>query len=1168
MQLCGRLVVELGGRRLEDELPSRQGRLLFAYLVLNRERPVRREELIEAIWPEVAPADPAAALATVLSRLRRVLGGDVLPGKAEVRLALPDGAEIDVEVAIAAIARAETAVAQSDWRGAWGPAHAALAITERGLLPSLEAPWIDERRRALDDLQLTALQLVAETGLGLGGMELAAADRAAVALIERAPFRESGYALRMQVLAARGDVAEALAVYEELRVRLREELGTGPSGSVAALHERLLRGEPAATRTVPEAGTAQALPLPTAVVLAAQGPFVGRHQDLELLQAALARAQDGGQQLVALVGEAGVGKTRLAAQLACQAHAAGVRVLHGRCDEEAVIPYQPIAEALRHYVATAPEDELRRLVSPPLARLVPGLRERLPDLPQAEAVEPAAERYLLFESVATLMAALARQTGSVVLLDDVHWADPETVLLVRHLARSPEPARRLMVMTAREADVVPGGPLADLLSELAGERGLQRLPLRGLALDDVEQLVSALTGPGADPGLGRAIHSETNGNPFFAVELVRHLGETRGFDQGSAGAVPRLPDTVRNVVGRRIARLGPDADRALTVAAIVGQRFELDIVEAAGAGEDAADALDLAVAAGLLEEDAAVPGRFAFAHALVRQFLRERLSVTRRARLHAAVGEAVEARRPDDARLGELAFHYAAAAIGSDVERAIAYTERAGRHSAAQLSYEDAAQQFATALALLARADAPDPARRCDLLLALGGAENRSGSPRARQTHLEAAAAARELGDPERLARAALGFGGEGLAGMWWHEVGTEDAELLALLRDGLAALEDRDGPLRARLLARLAAERLWSGDLGGLEQLSTEALAMARRVGEPSTLAFALAARCLAISDPERLAERGGLAEQLVSLSGELRDRELEMMARGLHMACALAAGDRGPFDAGVDARARIAEEVPQPLFRWYAAASRGLSAHLDGRFEDAERLFAEGLAMGSQVQPSNARQAHAGQLLTLRYDQGRLAETAVAVREYAERYAAFAAWRCALALVLAETGHRDAAREELARLAAGGGFTALRRGTGWLIGLDFAAKAALACGATAHAAELHDLLAPLADRLVLIGMGTACSGAVAATLSGLACELGRPDEARRLGRQAVALAERARSTPMLGYARCALAGALLAGGAPDQAEDQAVAALGIARALGMARLVARTEELLVTPS
>src|SRR5262245_25895072 len=238
--------------------------MLFAYLALNTDRPVRRDELVECLWPARPPADRAAAVNTIVSRLRRALGPGAIPGKSELSLALPPDAEIDVVFAAEAAARARSALEAGDWQGAWGPAHAALAIAERGLLPGLEAPWIDERRREVSELELEALELVAEVGLGLGGAELAAADRAAKAVVERVPFRESGHRLRMEVLADRGNVAEALQAYEEVRRLLADELGTTPSPELVALHERLLLGEPSAE---PQGST-----------------FVGRRREVELLE--------------------------------------------------------------------------------------------------------------------------------------------------------------------------------------------------------------------------------------------------------------------------------------------------------------------------------------------------------------------------------------------------------------------------------------------------------------------------------------------------------------------------------------------------------------------------------------------------------------------------------------------------------------------------------------------------------------------------------------------------------------------------------------------------------------------------------------------------------------------------------------------------------------------
>jgi DNA-binding SARP family transcriptional activator len=240
IQLCGLLVVEVAGRRLEAQLPGRQGRLLFAYLAAGRARRSGRPELVEALWPGGPPEAVEASLSSLLSKLRRVLGPGVLEGRAELRLSLPADAWIDVEEADVAVHRAESAVALGQWERAWAPARAALYTANRGFLPGYDTPWIEERRRRLDDVRVRALEAVGTAGLGMGGTETAAAERAGRELVQAAPFRESGYLLLMEALAAGGNAAEALRVYERLRVLLREELGVAPGAPAQELHRRLL----------------------------------------------------------------------------------------------------------------------------------------------------------------------------------------------------------------------------------------------------------------------------------------------------------------------------------------------------------------------------------------------------------------------------------------------------------------------------------------------------------------------------------------------------------------------------------------------------------------------------------------------------------------------------------------------------------------------------------------------------------------------------------------------------------------------------------------------------------------------------------------------------------------------------------------------------------------
>ena len=240
--MCGRLAVELAGRELGDRIPGGQARILFVYLVLGRARPSRREELVEALWPwGRVPAGADASLSALLSRLRSALGPDVLDGRGEVRLVLPSDAWIDLEAAEDAIHRAESAVAQEDWARGWGPSLVALFTARRGFLAGEDLPWADVHRRRLEEIRCAALECYAAVALGVGGTELAPGERVARELVLAEPYRERAHALLMEILAARGNTAEALRVYEALRERLGEQLGATPGPELRELQQRLLR---------------------------------------------------------------------------------------------------------------------------------------------------------------------------------------------------------------------------------------------------------------------------------------------------------------------------------------------------------------------------------------------------------------------------------------------------------------------------------------------------------------------------------------------------------------------------------------------------------------------------------------------------------------------------------------------------------------------------------------------------------------------------------------------------------------------------------------------------------------------------------------------------------------------------------------------------------------
>jgi SARP family transcriptional regulator, regulator of embCAB operon len=241
IQLCGPTVIERDGERLDGRLPGRQGRLLFAYLVLNRHRLISRDELIEALWPRQLPSATETALNALISKLRKILGPGVIDGRSSLRLRLGQEARVDVEVAEEAVHRAESQVALGDWKQAWGPALVALFVAEREFLPGEDAPWIDEQRQQLGEIRLWALEAYAAAALGTGGTELPAAVRAGRQLVRLVPLWESGYQILMRALASQGNVAEALRVYTNLCEVLRDELGVSPCATTQAVYDHLLK---------------------------------------------------------------------------------------------------------------------------------------------------------------------------------------------------------------------------------------------------------------------------------------------------------------------------------------------------------------------------------------------------------------------------------------------------------------------------------------------------------------------------------------------------------------------------------------------------------------------------------------------------------------------------------------------------------------------------------------------------------------------------------------------------------------------------------------------------------------------------------------------------------------------------------------------------------------
>jgi class 3 adenylate cyclase/tetratricopeptide (TPR) repeat protein len=469
--------------------------------------------------------------------------------------------------------------------------------------------------------------------------------------------------------------------------------------------------------------TASAFELPAAFAGATRTSFVGRENEREALRNEWKRAVIGERRLVFLAGEPGIGKTRLSVELAREAHADGAIVLYGRCDPEAVLPYQPFLEALRSYVAQCPVDELREQVGDDgadLVRLVPELTLRIGIAAAQAPGDPESERYRLFRSVAHLLGEAARIAPVLVICDDLHWADAPTLAMLKHVMRG-EAAPILVCGTYRDVEITRHHPLADVLASLYREHIGDRIALRGLTETEVESFVAAAAEHELDAparGFARALHAETQGNPFFIEEILLHLVETgriyRSGDRWTSDATTiealGIPEGVREAVERRLARLDDDCRTVLTNAAVVGPTFDFLVLRRMLPDTDddhLITALEHALDAQLVTEAQDARATYTFVHAIVRQVLYDELSQPRRERLHLAAAAGIEAVQGTNAAPESLAVHYRAAGSAADPQRTIEVSLAAAQAASAVFAYEDAAGHLDAAIDLMERNGAP-----------------------------------------------------------------------------------------------------------------------------------------------------------------------------------------------------------------------------------------------------------------------------------------------------------------------------------------------------------------------------------------------------------------------------------------------------------------------------
>ncbi|MBV8463364.1 MAG: AAA family ATPase, partial [Acidimicrobiales bacterium] len=677
-----------------------------------------------------------------------------------------------------------------------------------------------------------------------------------------------------------------------------------------------------------------------AALQAGYAEVVGREAELAALAAAAKRVFAGeGREVVLVAGEPGQGKTTLVAAAARLAYEQGACVLFGHSEEGLSTPYGLFAEAFAGYAAHAPDDHFAGLVDAhgsEWARFVPVFLERRPHLAPSKATDPDAERYLLFAAAGSLLDGISQQHPVVLVLDDLQWADPGSLALLHHLTAAHDQLVRVLVAGVfRGTEVRRASGLQETLGLLWRHPGVSRLELGGIDAAAVESLLVAAGGSrssGDGSSLADLVHRETAGNPFFVTEMVRHLVDTGAIaapsdsDPGVADVFARaaLPTSVREVIGGRVARLGPDVDRVLSVAAVIGRDFDLDLLRrATGQPLDALlDHLDAAADASLVTEVGGNSGRYAFSHALVQRTLVDGLGSSRSAYLHeqlaAALEELPSAER--DARVGELAHHSVAAPQPANLEKALRYSQRAAEIALQSLAPGDAARHFSTARALCADMGTPDPGRAVELSIGLGTAQRQIGDPAYRETLLDAARQAARLDDIDQLVAACLandrGF---------YSAVGATDREKVEALEVTLGRL-GADHPDRALVLATLCSELTHGSSLERRRELAEEAIALAESSGNEAVLVRVFNHLHVPLQVPPMLEVTEARTVEALRLAERVGDPVQIFWAAQWRLESAVRTGNLAQVDHSLAVHGAMTEILGQPVFTWGHAFVRSL--------------------------------------------------------------------------------------------------------------------------------------------------------------------------------------------------------------------------------------------------
>jgi DNA-binding SARP family transcriptional activator/tetratricopeptide (TPR) repeat protein len=1099
----GGVTLDLGGPKQ---------RAVLALLVLRANEVVPTGAIVDALWRDRPPRSAVGVVRTYASRLRQTLAA-----VSDTRLtSRPPGYVLETDVENVDAHRFEALVAQARREADAGDLDVAsvslgraLALWRGDVLADLaDLDPVRPLATRLEEMRLVALEERVGADLALGRHAEVVGELGA--LCEEHPFRERLWGSLIVALYRSGQQTEALATYQRLRAALVDHAGVEPGPELRALERDVLdqaddlrwRGfVPRGDR--PGAERPGEVPLQPALDHAPpHRELVGRAGERRVVMEWFDQARAGRFGAVLVGGPPGIGKTALVARCARDAHAAGAVVVMGRADEGAGVPFQPLGEAIGHWVLHSDAGErslLGRADQETLGRIVPAIAGEAERRQPPLTSDGGADRQRLFEAIVRWVATLAAHRPAVVVLDDLHWADAATLVALRHLLRHPPAARALVLATYRDSEQ----ELATVLAAAGGEPHVQRIELAGLPEAEVAELVRSETGRDLDEAGRRfavRLGHTTGGNPLFVRETLRHLTERGAIDPG-AGRWPSdrllsavgLPSAVTELIDQRLRGLPPATAAILQSASVLGDHVEVPVLSRVAGVQsiEVVDALEPALDAGLITATAAGPGRFTFSHSLVREAIVERLPPGRRARMHWQAGQAIaalSAAHPEPP-VGEIARHLAAGVHAGEPAEAIAANVRAGHRALATLAFEDALDRFATATRLVESAGVTDDDLAYEAWLGLGQASavvvegERQGTG-----YLHAAAVARRRRWPDRLAYAAIGFATYSAV----NGGPDPDGELTALrlTDEALAGLSDVPTVERCLLLALRTMNAVAREEVSEALALAASTLETAEALDDPTALASGLLARAWTLAGSPHPRELRETLHRALSLSDVSPIRVLlRYLLVPLLAVPPLQVGDRAGF---ASARRRIGgypeirdEHTAAHLRTWDAAVA--LAA---GRFADAERLAAP-----SAADSPPRRLVGAFQVGVAAIERGSRAEGVSGAIEYLSSVPTAAAPRAGLALLLATAGdHTEAARH----------IETLRRQRrldqlGWTapITLRHLAEVAVHLGDRQLAADLLPVLTTYAGQLLVSLTAVTIEGAADRTIGQAFLVLGRHDEA-----------------------------------------------------------------------